>query len=277
MQKATKSILAAGLVLLSLQACQPGATQQADTQQQPVAEVKPETFATAIEAYHQKEAWDSKTALAFDTKITFGGQTYLDCRITMLTSTGQVRIDLNDSLNTRMVWTGEEATVSPADSPAGGARFHVLTWPYFVAAPFKLQDPGAKLEETGTAQVGEQAAATAKLTFDSGIGDSPDDWYVVFKDAETAELLALSYIVTFGKSVSDAEADPHAILYNNYTEVDGVRLATEWSFTGWRQDSGFSDEIGSATLSNLSFVEPASDFFDVPADHRVEALPPSGE
>lgn len=271
------SLLTWSLSLLLLASCQPKATQEERSGEETPAAPVPITYATGIEAFHNKAVWDTKKAIAFDIDIQFGGQPVLQGRITTLTSTGQVRIDLTDSLQSRMIWTGTEAVVSPASSPAGGARFHVLTWPYFLAAPFKLQDPGARLEETGTAQVDDRAASTARLTFASGTGDSPDDWYVVYKEAATEELLAMAYIVTFGKSLSDAEADPHAIVYKGYEMVEGVRIATDWTFTGWSQEGGIGEEIGAATLSNLAFAEPEPGFFEVPADHRVEALPPSGE
>ena len=52
------------------------------------------------------------------------------------------------------------------------------------------------------------------MTFDRGIGDAPDDWYVVYKDNNSDLLAALVYIVTGGgTSVEVAEEDPHTITY----------------------------------------------------------------
>jgi hypothetical protein len=45
---------------------------------------------------------------------------------------------------------------------------------------------------------------TEKLTFKSGTGDAPDDWYVVYADKKT-NLLETAYIVTLKAGKEEAE------------------------------------------------------------------------
>ncbi|MEM7548680.1 MAG: heat-shock protein Hsp90 [Bacteroidota bacterium] len=233
-------------------------------------------FTTSIEEKHGAQIWNTKEAVKLDLIVEFGGNTLIDGTLSMLTSTGKTRIDQKDSLNTVAIFDGENSFVSPAASSFAGARFHLLTWPYFLAAPFKLNDPGTELEETGNKDMFGREVPSAKLTFESGIGDTPDDWYVLFKHEENGVLKALAYIVTFGKSTEKASEDPHAVVYNDFQTIEGVTLSKTWDFYGWTDDSGFGDEqIGKVTISNIEFVSASEIDFNVPEDNREEELPSS--
>ena len=52
-----------------------------------------------------------------------------------------------------------------------------------------------------------------KISFDAGVGDAPDDWYIAFTD-DQGRMDALGYIVTYSKSQEEAEARPqyHPVL-----------------------------------------------------------------
>ena len=235
---------------------------------------KSHPFAQLIEEAHAKTLWMTKEAIKFDLVVEFGGNTIIDGTMTMLTSTGKTRIDLKDSINTVLIFNGEKSFISPANSTFGGARFHLLTWSYFLAAPFKLNDPGSKLEEQGNKNMFGTEVPVARLTFESGTGDTPDDWYIVFKNPDDGTLSALSYIVTFGKSVEQANSDPHAVVYKDYELIDGILLSKTWDFYGWTEENGFSKEtIGKVTLSNIQFISTSEADFNVSENSKEESLP----
>jgi hypothetical protein len=232
-------------------------------------------FAEALERAHGKDAWGGKGALTARFSVTFGGQELVDGTLTMTPSMGRVRIDHEDG--TVLLWDGSTAWVAPASSGFQGARFHVLTWPYFLAAPMKLRDPGSHLVAMGLRELHGTSHETARLTFDPGVGDSPDDWYLAYRDPATDRLAALAYIVTFGKSREEAEAEPHAITYGDYVTVDGVAVATTWQFWNWSEELGpHGDPLGEARLAEVRFVTPDEGTFAVPADARREDLPVTG-
>jgi hypothetical protein len=56
---------------------------------------------------------------------------------------------------------------------------------------------------------------TEKLTFKSGTGDAPDDWYVVYAD-KTTNLLEKQPISLRSKPVRKKQKNPHAIQYLEY-------------------------------------------------------------
>ncbi|MEM6793677.1 MAG: hypothetical protein AAF725_06815, partial [Acidobacteriota bacterium] len=217
-----------------------------------------------IEKAHGGAAWNAQQALQADIVVEFGGRRMIDGRLTMDTPGGKTRFDLKDG--TVLVFDGEQAYKAPASSAFQGTRFHVLTWSYFLAAPMKLDDAGSSFEELGSRpfEAGRSLDA-GRLTFGDGVGDSPDDWYVVYAD-DSRQLAGMAYIVTFGKDLAEANKDPHAVIYRKYEEVDGVRLSTRWQFYNWSEDKGaHGDPIGEVTLANLSFVTPDKSTFKAPA------------
>lgn len=228
-------------------------------------------FALAIEEAHGRDAWYSLDAVAADLVVIFGGAKRLEGRMTLTPEVGKTRLELADGAV--VVWDGERAWVSPPtlEMPPG-ARFHVLTWPYFLAAPMKLRDPGAHLEPKGERPWGGETYDTALMTFDAGIGDSPEDWYLLYRDRDDHRLAAMAYIVTFGGN--EGEAEPHAIVYEGFQTVGGSQVATHWTFYNWSEEQGIhGDPIGEVQLSNLETVTPEGGAFTRPPDAREAELP----
>lgn len=234
-----------------------------------------ESFVAPIEKAHGGAAWDAQSVLQADIVVEFGGNTMIDGTMWTDTPVGQTRFELEDG--TVLVFDGETAWTSPADSAFQGTRFHVLTWPYFLAAPMKLDDPGTHLETLGELPfTGGEKVPAAKLTFSDGVGDSPDDWYILYRDPETHHLVGMAYIVTFGTPVEKAEEEPHAIVYAEPVTVDGVTLFTDWTFYNWSEEKGvFGDPIGHVTVENPRFVDAPSSAFTRPDDAREEPAPGS--
>jgi len=236
-----------------------------------------EQFVESIEQAHGRDAWYSHTAVEADFVVNFQGSEMLRGTMLFDPSVGKSRIELADG--TLLVFDGEQAYVSPAATELPMARFHLLTWPYFLAAPFKLSDPGSHVESVEPMPLdGEHAYPAARMTFDAGTGDSPDDWYILYRDPGNDHLLAMAYIVTYGavtpEAMEKAESEPHAIHFHDFASIAGVTLATGWTLHPWSKEQGLADEmLGDVQLHNIRFVEPVSDAFTRPADARVDPQP----
>lgn len=230
-------------------------------------------LAQRLEAAHDIKSWQSRQAVAADISVWFGGQERVRGSMVYDYHKNRSRIDMDDG--TRLVFDGAAAWVSPASAAVPMARFHLLTWPYFLAAPFKIRDPGSHLSTSGMMTLFDQDHPTAMLTFGEGVGDSPDDWYVIYQDPVTDRLEGMAYIVTYGgKSRQEAEKEPHFIHYEDYVVVDDVVLSPHWTFFMWSEDKGaVGDPIGEVTLTNLHFVEPEPGFFVRPMDSKEDPLP----
>lgn len=224
-------------------------------------------FAKGIESAHNKSDWDNKRAVSFDISLSFGGQEQLNGKVTSLTNSSKVRVDKNN--NSQLIYDGQNVYLCPASADTKGARFDMFTWQYFFALPFKLTDPGTKWEQLKSVEMDNNTYDVGKLSFEQNIGDAPDDWYVVYQERETGLLHAAGYIVTFGSDREKAEENPHAIVYSDYKVVDGVPVATKWTFHNWNLTDGFGDKIGEATLSNIVFFNAEDKLFEKPENSII--------
>lgn len=222
-----------------------------------IKEVNP--FTASIEQAHNKEAFNNAQAISYDFSVSFGGNNRLTATITQLTDFSKIRIDKKTW--TSIIYDGNEVFVNSRNDDYKGARFDIFTWPYFISLPYKLNDNGTQWSNEKKNKWGDAQFDSAKLSFDSGIGDTPDDWYVVYKNPETNVLEGAAYIVSFGKDLEKAESDPHAIKYSNFVEVNGVPFATKWTFHNWNEKDGYTDQIGEATIENIEFITVKDDVF----------------
>ena len=221
----------------------------------------------AIESAHGGRALAEKNLLTARYSLGFG-EMQLDGRMTFSPSMDRVRLEVDGT--SVMGYDGETAWMAAeagASVPGPPPRFHLFTWPYFVVAPFKLDDQGTRHADAGVLPVTDfdDQRPGVRITFGEGVGDAPDDWYIAFADPDHGRLDALAYIVTYGKSKEEAEATPSIILYSDYAEIDGVWLAREWSFHFWDPASGLGEQKGSARLSDIEFMASDADLFAVPA------------
>lgn len=254
MMKKTILILSTALFLM---ACGPKEKPVAESES---IELSPsEEFIQSIEIAHKSVDYYSKELVQFDMNLVFGGRKRFEGTIQMTPSGGLVK--MKDSTKT-LIWDGQNEYSS--DSTYRGTRFALLTWSYFFAAPYKLGDPGSNIEILGTKNLNELEFDAGKLTFGEGVGDSPNDWYIAYKDKESSLLAAMAYIVTASSSIEEAEEDPHAISYEAYDHVDGIPFATQWNFWTWNEAGQLNKLLGSASISNIQFIEMDEKMF-VPA------------
>ncbi|MFD2561700.1 DUF6503 family protein [Aquimarina rubra] len=226
-------------------------------------------FIKSIEKAHKKDKFSQHKAVSFYANIIFNGKEHLDGKITMLTNSSKIRIDKKD--DSKLIYDGENVYLCPADANDQGARFDMFTWTYFFGLPYKLSDPGTQWEMQDDRMLNNTKHSTAKLTFEAGTGDAPDDWYVIYADPKTKALQAAAYIVTFGSDgdTSKAEADPHAIQYKEFTTVDDIPFATKWEFYGWTSEKGMTDKLGEATITDITFLEDEGELFDDPENSKI--------
>ncbi len=227
----------------------------------------PDNERNAIEKAHEKDAFLDQAAIQFDLKLMFRGKERLKGKMTLKTNSTAGKIDYANG-NTLLY---NESGIFHSNSMGSDKklRFDAYTWSYFFLFPYKLSDPGTNWEKVRLPQLNNREHNTYKLSFDPGVGDAPDDWYKLYVNKSTGLIEVSSYIVTANKSREEAEKDPHAIEYSNYKTINGIPVAQNWSFWGWTQDSGLTEQIGSAELRNIKFVTADDNFFH-PAEELIE-------
>ncbi len=237
--------------------------QQTDTETNKKSTIN-HAFAVPIEKAHNMKVWKTKGALKTDVKLTFGGKTAMNAMLYVNAGGPGIRLELSN--DTFAVFNGNKMWSAPTDTSV--SRFQLKTWAYFLQIPYKLNDPGTNMQPLGTTKMNGEVYKTAKLTFDSGTGDTPDDWFILYRNRKTNRLHVMAYIVTANKTVKEAEKNPHAISYENFKMVEGIPIATTWKLWSWDYENGFSDEpIGKVQLTNIEFMQ-TGDLFMAPQNTK---------
>ena len=123
--------------------------------------------------------FEQNEVVQFDLQLNFGGKERFNGRVYVMISGAKIKMEDDSTL---MFWNGEKAMVLPSTENNEKARFDLLTWSYFFTAPYKLSDPGTNHQFLGSSFLGGAEYDANKLTFDQGTGDTPEDWYIVYKD-----------------------------------------------------------------------------------------------
>jgi len=236
-----------------------------------------DSLAQQVVAAHGGEAWFDHAVADFRLSLRFGGKPVFDgTRFRFAIDAAPARMELDAA---SVIHDGQQAWVAPADAEAPKGRFHVLTWPWFLRAAFTLQQPWQQLGAVGESELDGRPHWTVKQTFGDQVGDTPDDWYLIYVDQETHRIAAMAYIVTYAKTVEQAEQEAHAIRYHDYVDHDGVAIAQRWTFHHWNEEEGVHGEpIGDAELGDVKLHQTAPEqLFAVPEAARALPLPGASE
>ena len=78
-----------------------------------------------------------------------------------------------------------------------GARYESIF--YFINLPWLTQDPGVHIADPGVGKLPNDSKEyiTIKLTFAPGVGNTKDDYHLLYIDKETFRLKATQYVVTY--------------------------------------------------------------------------------
>ncbi|MEM1215269.1 MAG: DUF6503 family protein [Bacteroidota bacterium] len=263
-----------GLIAWCLFACQPTETKQASTaaeetntaaaiSDQPERTETTPAFVEQLEQAHAKADFRTHAAIQFDLELLFGGKKRFEGTVTLSTDSGKGL--LTEKSGRQLFYLKDSIYYAPDDErKPSSLRFTAYTWSYFFLLPYKLSDPGTQWQDYANKTLNGEGYLAEKLSFASGTGDAPDDWYIVYADTENQLIEVAAYIVTARQSQAEAEEDPHAIQYGDYRAIGGIPIAHQWTFWGWRTAEGLTDKLGSATLSNVRFLKNVEDLFTPP-------------
>ena len=234
----------------------------------------PSALQQAWEAHGGLEAWSRQRQLQYTFEQRRGGTTARDHQLIDL-DTRKVRIEGNEFV---LGFDGEHAWVAPSLEafPYGSSpRFYTSTYFYFFAMPFVLADPGAIATDVGTATVEGTTYNVTEIRYEEGVGDSPDDVYVVYTDADTHELGLVRFSVTYGDR---PPSEPNtALVYTATATESGITLPVAGRYHSWNDES-LGEPLGPEfRLTDVRFKTntPNPGLFDMPEEAEIDSLPES--
>lgn len=220
------------------------------------------SFVTSIETSHKKTAFLKESVVQFQISILFEGNEILNGSASFATDSSKGKLELSNG--DVIIYSHNQVYYSPSITNTQRVRFNAYTWNYFFLFPYKLSDEGTVWHSYTNSELDGGKYNAQKLTFEANTGDAPDDWYVVYANKNSNLIEAAAYIVTSGKTIEEAEADPHAIKYEDFASVKNIPIARKWTFWEWKENLGLTKQIGEATLKNITFIEEDSTLFEVP-------------
>lgn len=182
-----------------------------------------------------------------------------------------------ETVDGRFAWTGSVAWMHPASIESINPRFWSSTGYYFEQIPFVLADPGLKYTVLPDDSLDGQTYRMVRISYDEGVGDSPEDTYTLYLDPETYVVRAIRYTVTYGRDVQpDAEPRETLFLYEDYTTVDGLTVPRH--FLGYGFVDGRRGEFkNEAWADSISFSRPFDESrLDAPEGARFAPAPDGG-
>ncbi len=188
-----------------------------------------DVVAKMIEAHGGSEKWRSAPTVSFEDSFQpAGAPAPLIARITVEQSARRAYLDF-PAMEARITWDGEKAWSENWKAPMP-PRFLALLSYYFANLPWLAADPGVNLSEPGTGKLwtDDTEYKTVKMTFDSGAGDTPDDYYVLLIDPESYRLRAIQFSVTYAAILPpDVDMIEETLIYEEFETVDGLLVPTK--------------------------------------------------
>lgn len=228
----------------------------------------------AMEAHGGLDTWYSNGALSFRFNYQpLDGSTQRDSYQTIDTWSNRARHTSASDSTAHFGWNGKTSWVQAKDSTAFAydTRFWALTPIYFLGQPFILDGEGVNLDVLPQKIYKGKTNDVVKVTFDAGTGDAPDDYYILYFDADTHRINVIRYIVSYPGYFKKGEHLPEKFMeLYGYTTVAGIHFPTSYK-THWLAEEEMPGEyITKIDVSDIRFVEDLEqNFFDPPKNAKI--------
>lgn len=219
---------------------------------------------SALEVHGGLGTWQQQEAVAYDFDYQLGDATrddrhLLDLRDrTVHISNDQYTVGVTDST----AWVTPSMKAYNYDA---APRFYAKAYSYLFSVPFVFTDADARAEDVGSRTLQGTKYDVAKVTFEPGAGDSPNDVFYVFTDSASGRVHAVLFSVTFRNP--DNTSPIVGLVYDEWQTVDGLtvpRAATMYRVS----DLQLGRQLADLSFTNVEWHDapPSDDLFAAPED-----------
>ena len=190
----------------------------------------PETLQKIFAKHGGLESWQKMKALSYEIVRENGNEKQM--------------IDLKDrrerieASNFTTGYDGKDIWVEADTSYKGNPVFYHNLMFYFYAMPFVLADDGIIYSEADTLFFENKKFPGIKISYNAGVGESPEDEYFIHYHPDSYEMAWLGYTVTYFSK--EKSADIHWIRYNDWKNFNGFLLPN--SMTWYKYENGLPTE-----------------------------------
>lgn len=178
--------------------------------------VYPENISKVFAAHGGLDAWNKMQSLVFTMEKPDGEE--------VTTTDLKNRKSLIEMPKHTIGFNGEDVWLKHKDTTQykGNAKFYYNLMFYFYAMPFILADDGIIYENTDPLVFEGKTYPGIKIAYEAGVGESPEDEYIMYYNPETFQMEWLGYTVTFFSKEKSAEF--HFIKYGDWQTVENIVL-----------------------------------------------------
>jgi hypothetical protein len=232
-----------------------------------------DVVAKMIAAHGGLEKWRSAPTVSFQDTFSYAGEAPpRTSRVVVDQQARRAHLDFPET-GARISWDGEKVWSEKWQAPVP-PRFLALLSYYFLNLPWLAADPGVRLSEPGRGKRWDMPTEyiTVKMTFEPGVGDTPDDYYLLFIDPESYQLRASEYTVTYADILPPGvEELKDVIVYEDFTTVNGLVVPARAPI--YEEDQSL---VGTFEWREVSFSEPFDESrMEMPAGAVVDTSSPS--
>ncbi len=255
-----KKLAILAVTLLIVSSCKKNTDTNESKESTSVIEVKtyPENITSIFKAHGGLETWNSLE------NLTFGMQKGEDMEMTSVAL--KSRKSLIETANHKLGYDGKEVWLQNKDTAnyKGNAKFYYNLMFYFYAMPFVLADDGIAYKEAPALEVDSKKYPGIHISYNAGVGESPEDEYILYYDDETKKMAWLAYTVTY---FSKEKATKYNLIkYADWQEIEGLQLPATLQWHSYKDgkvgDMGnevkFTKITASKTMDESMYSKPAS-------------------
>lgn len=224
--------------------------------------IYPENISNVFEAHGGLDTWNGMHSLVFTMKKPNGDE--------ITTTDLKNRKALIEMPKHTIGFDGKEVWLHSKDTITyeGNPKFYYNLMFYFYAMPFILSDDGITYEDVKPLLFEGVEYPGIKISYGAGVGESPDDEYILYYDSETHQMTWLAYTVTYFSKEKSKKFS--YIKYNTWQEVNGLSLpkSIQWYHV---VDGNVTDVKNEVLFTNVSVSKEKLNpsIFEIPEGSQI--------
>ena len=194
-----KSIYVGLCALVLLSSCKEN-TSTSESQPEPVStivkptKVYPDNIKAMFDTHGTLERWNAVKHLGFTLEKESGNEKHI---VDMKSRKTRIETDKwTLGFDGNKVWLEQDSTYYQPER----ARFYHNLMFYFYAMPFVLGDDGITYSDAKPLTFEGVSYPGTKISFGAGVGDAPDDEYIIYRNPNDNTMAWLAYTVTYGRN-----------------------------------------------------------------------------
>ncbi|OBX17462.1 DUF6503 family protein [Bizionia algoritergicola] len=202
----------------------------------------PENLTKVFDAHGGIDAWKSMKSIAFTMEKPDGKE--------VTTTNLNSREALIESPNANIGFDGSKAwflNKTEGDYQGYEPLYYYNLMFYFYAMPFVLSDDGINYAEAEPLVFEGVTYPGIQITYNVGVGETPEDRYVLYYNPTTYQMEWLGYTVSFVPGIDKKEL--HFRRYDNWQKVNGLLLPK--TIVGY----GFKDDKPTEAKKSTEFID----------------------